>query len=65
MATPNKPRVGDALLYKGAAFGLISRVEGNLCWYSRLGDDEGEGLFIWRFKDGLNKLFDWPTKETP
>ena len=36
------------------AHATVLRVEGNLCWIQ---PDDGEAApFIWRFKDGLNKL---------
>ena len=39
----------------------VVRVEGDLC-YARYGDDEEAQPFIWRFKDGFNKLHSWPGK---
>ena len=55
------PRPGSRLHYKGAPFGVVVRVEGNLCFMKY--DDTGEVLpFIWRFKEGTNPLFDWPGK---
>ena len=41
----------------------IKRVEGNLCY--AVYDHHTDGVtqpFIWRFKDGLNKYHDWPSK---
>lgn len=54
-----KPRVGDEIRYKGERQGRVLRVEGNLCWVAY--DDGSEPApFIWRFRDGLNALHDWP-----
>lgn len=54
------PRAGATLTYKGEPYGHVLRVEENLCWFE-LPDGE-TSLFIWRFKDGFNGLFDWPNK---
>jgi hypothetical protein len=55
-----KPRVGDTVTYQGEPVGKVTRVEGNLCWRSY---PDGESLpFIWRFRDGLNTMHDWPGK---
>lgn len=43
-----KPRKGDRLVYKGAPLGVVTRVEGNLCWFT----DAETGIvdpFIWYF----------------
>lgn len=50
------PRIDDPITYNGSVIGRVTRVEGDLCWHS------GEDLFIWRFRDGLNALHDWPGK---
>lgn len=61
----SKPREGDLITYRspqhGVVRGVVSRVEGNLCWtkYEIYPDVQP---FIWRFKDGLNTLHDWPGK---
>ena len=56
------PRIGQPITYRGEIVGTVTRVEGNLCWRSY---PDGESLpFIWRFKDGLNTLHDWPGKES-
>ncbi len=54
----SRPRVGHPVTYKGRVVGAVTRVEGNLCWH----DGDETGPFIWRFKDGLNALHDWPHK---
>lgn len=55
------PRVGDPITYEGAVVGLVTKVEGNLCWRTY---PDGERLpFIWRFHDGLNPLHSWPGKD--
>ena len=54
-----KPRQGDPVLYNGEFVGKVIRVEGNLCWVDY---KEGPNPFIWRFKDGLNQLHTWPSK---
>jgi hypothetical protein len=56
----HKPRIGQPITYKGEVVGVVTRVDGNLCWRSY---PNGESLpFIWRFSDGVNALHDWPTK---
>lgn len=61
----NKPRVGSIGTYRSPFDGLqtfvVVRVDGNLC-YARYGDDKDAQPFIWRHKDGLNSLHDWPGK---
>ena len=56
-----KPVSGYRFKYRDMPGGVIVRVEGNLCWAKYDGQDEVLP-FIWAFKDGLNKLHDWPTK---
>jgi len=53
-----KPRVGDPINYKGVFVGHVSSVENNIC-----NTNVEHGGFIWRFKDGLNKLHSWPGKD--
>lgn len=56
-----KPRVGDPIRYRGDVVGSVTRVEGNLCWRTY---PNGEALpFIWRFRNELNMLHDWPGKD--
>ena len=60
----NKPRAGDTLKYRGELTGSVTRVEGSICYFTKL--DGSASLFIWCFDDGLNHLFDWPNKwDTP
>lgn len=55
------PRKGDPIKYFGRHVGTVLRIDGNLCWVASR--DGGESApFIWRFKDGLNALHDWPNK---
>ena len=55
-----KPRVGDPITYLGEVVGHVTRVDGALCWRSY---PDGDSLpFIWKFRDGLNRLHDWPNK---
>jgi hypothetical protein len=54
----HRPRKGDKLSYKGQPKGIVTRVEGNLCYV----DAYGEAPFIWCFRDGLNNLHDWPSR---
>jgi|GEM_PF-3417679 hypothetical protein len=62
-----RPRAGHEVTYKSGSGRLIKaivvKVEGNLCWVKYDGKDEAQP-FIWRFKEGLNTLHDWPTKHT-
>ena len=59
------PRSGDTITYtrrdgtKATATAL--RVEDNLCW-ADYGEHGGIAPFIWRFKDGLNTVHEWPGK---
>lgn len=55
----NKPQVGQIVTYRGETVGRVTSVEGNLCWVNYA---TGPAPFIWRFKDTLNVLHDWPTK---
>ena len=60
----NKPRKGDRLSYRGAPEGTVTRLDGDICHYEK---ESGEStLFIWRFAEGLNELYEWPDKwKTP
>lgn len=68
------PRVGQPLFYasnhrqvpgwlhdpSGLVYvpvGTVARTEDSICHYQKVGGDHD--LFIWSFKDGLNKLFKW------
>lgn len=53
------PRKGQAVTFEGAVAGIVSRVEGGLCWL----DSNSDAVFIWCFRRGLNELHDWPTKQ--
>jgi hypothetical protein len=55
------PKIGDTIRYFGDVVGIVTAVEGNLCWRTY---PDGERLpFIWRFHDiGLNPVHDWPGK---
>lgn len=57
----SRPRVGDPITYQGKVNGRVHSVEDNLCW-NAYADGRGPLPFIWRFKDGLNAMHDWPTK---
>ena len=57
----NAPRQGDVITYRGKATGTVIRTEGNLCWMSFF-DGSDSAPFIWRFKNGLNNLHDWSSK---
>lgn len=57
----HRPRVGDRIAYKGLPHGSVSSVEGALCWV-KYDDGSQPAPFIWCFRDGLNKLHDWPSK---
>lgn len=60
----HKPHKGDPLAYMGKPAGRILRTEGAIAW-SDYGEPGNASCFIWCFQDGLNKLHDWPAKETP
>lgn len=56
-----KPRKGDVIHYRGERAGIVTEVDGRLCWVR--GDDGVTGPFIWWFNDcGFNALHDWPGK---
>ena len=55
-----KPRKGQKLYYRDEYCGIVRSTEGNLCWYDT--DHDTVDLFIWRFRDGLNRLFSWDGK---
>ena len=57
-----KPLKGQQVKYRGEVAGTVQAVEGNLCWVDYL---TGTNPFIWRFREGLNSLHDWPTKSNP
>ena len=57
----NKPKNGETIFYKGKDFGVVTSVEGALCWVQRHDETKSEP-FIWCFKDGLNNLHDWSSK---
>lgn len=54
------PRKGQRITYKGREVGTVDHLDGNLCWVRY--DDGTTNPFIWRFRDGLNALHDWPGK---
>lgn len=60
------PKKGDPITYRGELVGTVSSVNGNLCHVDPLpahADKYPDNApFIWRFKDGPNKLHDWPGK---
>jgi hypothetical protein len=58
----SRPRAGDKIHYCGKEAGVCVRVEGNLCWTQYHDSENGINPFIWRFKDGLNTMHDWPNK---
>lgn len=57
----HRPRTGDTITYNGVVTGVVSRVEGNLCW-TAYADGRKSAPFIWCFKNELNTMHDWPTK---
>lgn len=57
----SRPHKGHAITYRGQPAGTVERVEEALCWVS---NGETTLPFIWCFKDGLNNLHSWPTKES-
>ncbi len=61
----NRPRVGDEITYNSPAYGLffgtITEVSGAICYYRVIGESNPT-CFIWCFREGLNKLHSWPTK---
>lgn len=66
MHTQHRPRKGAPITYRGELVGYVSSVEGNTCYVSPLPEHadkypKGAG-FIWRFRDCLNELHDWPGK---
>ena len=60
----SRPRKGHPVTYQckpGVTWsGCVEKVEGDIC-HVKYPDLPGS-CFIWRFKDGLNTLHDWPTK---
>lgn len=67
MSTPedkfrdSRPRIGDRITYRGKPHGTVSSVEGALCYVAF--DVGGQNApFIWCFRDGLNKLHNWPSR---
>lgn len=58
-----KPRKGSRITYKGREVGTVDHLDGNLCWVNY--DDGTRNPFIWRFRDGLNAMHDWPGKSGP
>ena len=59
---PKKGTKGTYTAHDGTqvAFEVVS-VEGNLC-YAKYENDPAAAPFIWKFKDGLNAMHDWPGK---
>lgn len=57
----SRPRKGDPVAYRGNPAGTVQSVERELCWVN-YGGGKSEP-FIWAFRDGLNNLHDWPSKE--
>lgn len=53
-----QPKKGDRIAWRLDGelkhHGTVRSLDGNLCWLDH--DDGKVGPFIWRFKDGLNKL---------
>jgi hypothetical protein len=53
-----KPKTGRKLFnIDGVYMGIVSRCETNICHYTN--PCGVEDLFIWKFKEGLNKRIDW------
>lgn len=61
------PRKGTKGIYHSHEHGdvefVVDHVDGGLCFARYANDPEVTQSFIWRFKDGLNSLHDWPGKE--
>lgn len=53
-----KPHVGEPVTYEGKVVGMVTSVEGNLCYV----DTYNGAPFIWRFRERLNCLHHWPRK---
>ena len=53
-----RPVKGDRLWYRGESYGVVTSVDGNLCWALQDGTGKSEP-FIWYFpRDGaMNALF--------
>lgn len=58
-----RPRKGDKITYRGQPAGTVERIEDALCYRVPEGGGPSELGFIWCFKDGLNNLHDWPSKD--
>lgn len=56
-----KPRKGDRVTCVDGPSGVVSSIEGSLCWTLYDGDERALP-FIWLHEDGLNALHDWPGK---
>jgi hypothetical protein len=60
----SRPRKGQTVTYANRPgdirSGCVEKVKGDLCHVKYPG--RPASLFIWRSKDGLNTLHDWPTK---
>lgn len=63
----SRPRIGDEVTYMGKPHGRVKYVEDSLCWvryYDEPANPDHRCMpFIWCFKDGLNALHTWPTKQ--
>ncbi len=57
----SRPRKGDPITYRGEVVGNVTSVEDALCY--RTYPDGQACPFIWCFRDGLNRLHEWPTKK--
>lgn len=57
------PRKGDAITWAGEQVGIVSEVDGDICWYRRPSGESN--CFIWRFRRAgeLNSMHDWPGKD--
>ena len=58
----SRPRKGDPVSYRGEAVGKVHRVEEGLLYVEKP-DGEISLQCIWCFRDGLNSLHSWPSKQ--
>lgn len=63
MSKPKAGTRGVAQSIDGSNIGFtVKSVDGNLCWAVYDNDPGVSNPFIWRFRDGLNTMHDWPGK---
>jgi hypothetical protein len=59
----HKPLKGATVTANGKVVGIVERDDDGICWITQ--PDGTSDCFIWRFRNGLNTLHDWPTKTNP